>query len=105
MIRYAMQTYGFLIPWNESITSKAFGVLIQSYSCHPRSQVIAQYIQSLDCVFIHLPNRGIGVKLVSMKFYQIINEEKIEYSPKTKRCTVGDIPSIDFVIGIIHYIE
>ena len=31
-----------------------------------------------------------------MKFYQIINNEKIEYSPKTKRCEVGDIPSVDF---------
>lgn len=31
-----------------------------------------------------------------MKFYQIINGEKIEYSPKDPQCIVDDIPSVDF---------
>ena len=31
-----------------------------------------------------------------MKFYQIINNKKIEYSPKTQRCEVGNIPSVDY---------
>lgn len=48
-IIYAIKAYDFLIDCNCMVSATEFADIIEGYSVHPRSQVCAALLRSLDC--------------------------------------------------------
>lgn len=96
-IRYAIGSYGFLIPRGTQNTATEFAALIRNYSEHPRSVIVAEAVERSNLEFAHGKDGTVSARKATASQQQLSEQETVLNfrplpGPKIERTEPGKVP-------------